>query len=92
MIRNCPFCGSECHVVRVDTGVVYLYKVSCIKGHSLDSYFISKEEAISEWNKRPQVDRIRATVVHLRSALKYNLHSESQYHMALNQIIEICDK
>lgn len=92
MIRSCPFCGSECHVVRSDTGVAYLYKVSCIKGHSLDSYFISEDEAISAWNKRPQVDRIRATVVHLRSALKHNLHSESQYQIALTQIIEICDQ
>lgn len=92
MIRTCPFCGAVAHLKKEDTGFLFLYRVSCEKGHATDTVFTSPEEAIVEWNKRPQLDNIRAVVHHLKSALKHNLHSQSQYERAFTQIIELCDK
>lgn len=51
----CPFCGSDTEIETTTFGdsMVDYFRVNCKqKGHSLDWWVTSKEEAISVWNER----------------------------------------
>lgn len=53
-ILPCPFCGSKVEIAYwYDLFATHqLFRIECQKGHYLDRWEDSKEEAIKEWNKR----------------------------------------
>lgn len=61
LLKSCPFCGNKAETIKADTGYfVECSECSCKLGYYVDAdgascgYFLNKQDAVLEWNKRVQ--------------------------------------
>lgn len=78
-IKPCPFCGSDCGVHSVSvSGMGNHYRIRCVsnKKHCLDSWWVTEEEAIVEWNERTPVTQFRKSKMEFVSPEDHNGNME----------------
>ena len=54
--KKCPFCKGEGKVVKNNLNLQFPYRVECTCCNARTLNYITKEEAIKAWNRKPFVD------------------------------------
>ena len=91
-LKPCPFCGGEAKIATHDWGYsVKDYLVYCSCGCELKK-FMSKEDAINDWNTRKPMDNIVAELEKEREKSIYDSDSVIDVKSAYSKAIDIVKK